>query len=134
MKLNFEYDSDSPEGRERYRAAVPGLVAKLSGFDGAFSLLDVSGNGMAIRMERTDQMRPGMEAVVEVMSLSQRKILRCSVQLVRINKEKGIVAFEFVHMSAFQEASLDKLVLEVQKRKINKEKGILAGTQLGEHT
>ena len=126
MSLKFKFNNNEPSDRYAFRLAVPGLVAKLSGFDGAFPLLDISAGGLAIKADRTDNMRPGQETVIEIMSVSQKKILRCSARLVRVSQHNGAVAFEFINLNAFQEASLDKLVLEVQKREIERQK-YLAG-------
>ena len=126
MSLDFKYNSVEPSDRYAFRTAVPGLVAKLSGFEGAFPLLDISAGGLAIKADRTDNMRPGQETVVEIMSVSQKKILRCSARLVRVNGGDGAVAFEFINLNSFQESSLDKLVLEVQKRAIERQKFLTA--------
>lgn len=129
MTLLFDYNPIEPSDREAYRTAVPGLVAKLSGFEGVFPIMDISANGLALKADDSSSMRPWQEAIVEIMSVSQKKIMRCSIRLVRVNKDNGIVGFEFINLNAFQEASLDKLVLEVQKREIQRQKILLAGPE-----
>ena len=128
MKLDFKYHQDTLEEREAYRAAVPGLVCKISGFDGAFSLLDISVTGMSIRTEKVENMRTGGEAQAEIMTISQKSLLRCSVRLIRQDKENNVMAFTFINLTPMQEATLDKLLLEIQKKESNRLKGILLQT------
>jgi hypothetical protein len=125
MKLDFKYDEETPGEREAYRTAVPGLVSKISVFDGAFSLLDISATGMSIRTEKVENMRPGGEAMAEIMTISQKSLLRCSVRLIRQDKENKIMAFTFINLTPTQEETLDKLVLEIQKKEVNRQKGLL---------
>jgi len=91
--------------------------------------MDISSTGMALKVDNISGMRTGQEAVVEIMSVSQKKIMRCSVKLSRIDRDAGVVGFEFINLNAFQEASLDKLVLEVQKREIQRQKFMLAESE-----
>ncbi len=125
MKLDFKYTEEAPLGRENYRAFVPGLVCKISGYDGAFSLLDISVSGMGVRTEKVENMRNGAEAVAEILTISQKSLLRCSVRLIRQDRDNKIMAFEFINLTPLQEATLDKLMLEIQKKEADRKKGIL---------
>ncbi len=122
MNLRFNYTPPEDSGREAYRAAVPGLVAMLSGFSCAFPILDISYSGMAIKMDEIENLTAGQEAVIEILSASRKKIMRSSVRLVHLNKEMNVAGFEFIDLTPLQEASLDKLVLEVQKRQIQRQR------------
>ncbi len=94
------------------RTAVPGLVIQLSGFEGAFPLLNISAGGFSIKASETEHMRPGQETVAEIMSVSQKKILRCSARLSEVDLDKEVVSFEFINQNSLQKALLDKLLLQ----------------------
>ena len=125
MKLDFKYNEEMLGERDAYRAAVPGLVSKISGFDGAFSLLNISVTGMSIRTEKVENMRPGGESIAEILTISQKSLLRCTVRLVRQDKENKVMAFKFINLTPLQEATLDKLLLEIQKKEVTQRKGLL---------
>lgn len=122
MVLNFDYDSLGLFARQAYRTAVPGLIAKLAGFEDEFPIIDISTNGIAIKIAKVDDMTEGQEVLVEIMSVSHKKIISCSVLLVRIIPCKEMICCEFTGLSTFQEETLDRLVLEIQKREIKRKK------------
>ena len=98
------------------RIAVPGLVIQLSGFEGAFPLLSISASGFSIKASEGEHMRSGQETVAEIMSVSQKKILRCSARLFEVNPDKEAVSFEFINLNPLQKALLDKLLLQSASR------------------
>lgn len=122
MTIDFEYNSNSPFERQAYRTPVQGLVATLSGFEGTFPIINISGNGLSLKVCNFDNMRAGQEVTVEVMSVSKKKFISCTVQLVRVITSKEMICCEFTNLSKYQEESLDKLVLEVQKRELQRKK------------
>ena len=56
--------------------------------------------------------------MAEIMTISQKSLLRCSVRLIRQDKENKIMAFTFINLTPTQEETLDKLVLEIQKKEV----------------
>ena len=122
MNLRFKYTPPKHSDRDAYRAAVPGLVARLSGFSHDFSILDISASGIAVQMDDTGDLASGQEAFIEILSVSRKKFIRASARLVHLHKETSSAGFEFMNLTPLQEATLDKLVLEVQKRDIQRQR------------
>ncbi|MBQ4132372.1 MAG: hypothetical protein IJD04_01385 [Desulfovibrionaceae bacterium] len=111
MSLNHEHISNSSSGL----SPIPGMVAQLSCFEGAFPLLEIGPDGFSIKTSQDENMRPGLEALVEIMTVSQKKMLRCQARLIAADKNRETLNFEFVNQNAIQTDLLHKLLLKLKK-------------------
>lgn len=119
---SFDFNIDSDTQRRAFRAQVPGLEVWVKELQHSFSIKDISATGFAL--------------LAPVFSLSEKssfsmdlllnkKLYVADVPCTVIRKlENGIVGCDFGVLDRRQEARLDKLVLEVQKRMIAKKRAV----------
>ena len=118
-KLDFSIDSAASRDtrRKAYRATIPGLRAIVQQFSTSCKVRDISAAGVAFYCDEAD---PSKGDVLEVDFVVADKLLlsKAGVQVVRTT-EDGLIGCMFRDLTLKQEAKLDKLVLEVQKRMIS---------------
>ena len=119
MDVSFSLGVDGGK-RNAFRARVPGLTVNVEGRPHDYMVKDISASGLAV----LDEERSFAEGeVVHLDLLINKRVYLRTVkgEVIRV-LDNGIVGVNFLELNRRQEARLDKLVLEVQKRLINMRK------------
>ncbi|GFM37566.1 PilZ domain-containing protein [Desulfovibrio psychrotolerans] len=118
---SFEFSIGGEESARRaFRAQVPGLEVWVAEHDAAYSVKDVSATGLAVQTQGKP-FKEGQSVHLDMMISKRLFISQLPCKVVRV-LASGVVAFDFLELDRRQEARLDKLVLEVQKRSIAKKR------------
>lgn len=114
--IKVEYSSSSP--RKAYRVSIPNLKIKIKDRPGKFEALDISVGGVAFSLKKNDD--HGLEAGqdVEISLIIKEKVFLKELQGKLVKVTDTFAACEFEDIPLRQEAILDKLVLEIQKKMI----------------
>lgn len=118
MSADFDFKMPEEGGSQRkaFRARVPGLEAWLSKQKKTLPIADLSAGGLAL-MDPDGILREG--EIVEFDLLLSKKLFLSKVRAQVMRKlPNGTAGCNFDTLDRQQEALLDKLVLEVQKRLI----------------
>ncbi|HEU6437008.1 MAG TPA: PilZ domain-containing protein [Nitratidesulfovibrio sp.] len=118
--FNFTLPSDIEGERRAYRTSVPGLAASVAGKDGTFPVENVSAVGIAMHAPG-HAFAEGEDLRLDLLILGRPYITALPARVVRL-EGAALVGCEFTAPDFWQEARLDKLVLEVQKRMIAQRK------------
>ncbi|MBI9112464.1 PilZ domain-containing protein [Maridesulfovibrio ferrireducens] len=120
--MDLSYES-SNKARGAFRTSVPGLAIRIKGYPDPFSVKDFSVNGLAFT-SGNDVFEVGTPLEVDLLLGSKGILLGITLEIVR-DIGKGLMGCIFIGLDKYQEARLDKLVLEIQKRMIllRKKKG-----------
>ncbi|HAS90513.1 MAG TPA: PilZ domain-containing protein [Desulfovibrio sp.] len=119
MEISFE----SSSSRGAFRTSIPGLALRIEGHPSIYSVKDFSVNGLAFAagdgIFKVDQ-----QFKVDFILGKKDLLTGLEIKIVR-DIGKGLMGCIYVDLDKYQEARLDKLVLEVQKRmiKLRKKKG-----------
>lgn len=105
--------SQGAGGRQSYRATLPGLTAVVAGR--AFPVNDISSGGMCVTMPG-GRLSKGQELPFDLFIAGRLFLKDVHARVVRPSSAE--CAFVFQQMPPQQEAKLDKLILELQKREI----------------
>jgi c-di-GMP-binding flagellar brake protein YcgR len=108
--------------RQAYRISCPGLRAEMQP-DGEFYLIrDLSAGGMALldKQQRGRELAAGTRHKVSIWFKTRRMAHDIQVEVVR--RSGDLIALKFQALSRRQEAFLDKLILELQKKEIAQRK------------
>jgi c-di-GMP-binding flagellar brake protein YcgR len=117
--FSIEYKFDN--ARRAYRVRIPGLYAELKGFEERFSVLDISSAGIALSLQEAGAGLKMGQLVKLSLYLKDRLLLQdLQAEIIRF-MDNGM-ALEFSGLSLRQEARLDKIVLESQKKMIELKK------------
>lgn len=119
--MEFSYkppEDDKGGGRSTFRARVPGLDARVVELSAAFPVTDVSAGGFAVESDGKP-FSLGMKITIDLLIKQQAYITGLAAVVRRIIPDRLTVGCSFEPMDRRQEARLDKLVLEVQKRMID---------------
>ena len=116
MDFSFNLPEDGQRQRRAFRTRVPGLELRMVETGVLYPVRDISAAGMAIEAHEAD-FATGQEFRADLL-LSGRLFLGDLVLCVMRVFNDAVYGCSFVNMDARQEARLDKLVLEVQKRLI----------------
>lgn len=129
MDFTFELVGDSGR-RQAHRERVRGLTARVEGREDVFAVHDVSVSGLALvdagrRLRQGDVFRVSLTIVGKVLvsGLPALVVRACG-------PEQELAGVAFGTLSVRQEAWLDKLVLEIQKRRIDLRKARAAADNL----
>lgn len=112
---------ESHEARRAYRAQVSTVSAAIAG-RGRFQVRDISALGLALQ-STCDVFANGEHFELDLFVEDSLYISGLVAHIVRCNAG-GLVACAFESLDRRQEALLDKLVLEVQKRLIAERKAV----------
>ncbi|MFN2268923.1 MAG: PilZ domain-containing protein [Desulfonatronovibrio sp.] len=114
--IKVGYSSSSP--RKAYRVSIPNLKIKIKDRPGEFEALDISAGGVAFSIKENDN--PGLEAgqEIEISLVIKERVFLQELQGKIVKVTDTFAACEFGDIPLKQEALLDKLVLEVQKKMI----------------
>lgn len=120
--MDISYESKN-QARGAFRASLPGLAVRIEGHSGLFKVKDFSVNGLAFWAGK-DTFKVDDEFLVDFVLGKKVLLSGLTAKIVR-DIGKGLMGCVFVGLDKYQEARLDKLVLEVQKRMIllRKQKG-----------
>ena len=118
--FDFTLPSDHEGERRAYRTSVPGLAASVAGKDGTFPVDNVSAVGIALHAPG-HAFAEGENLRLDLLILGRPYITALPARVARLG-EGALVGCEFTTPDFWQEARLDKLVLEVQKRMIARRK------------
>jgi len=117
--MDFEFKLEGESGRRQaHRERVHGLVARIDGLEEPFVVHDVSASGLALVDPRGELTQQWVCRVA--LAIGERVLARdLPAIVVREADPAGRIAgLSFMDLGPRQEAWLDKLVLEIQKRRI----------------
>lgn len=115
-QLDVEYESSSP--RKAYRVSIPGLKVKIDNQENLYQALDISAGGVAFSITREDEFACESGQELEISLVIRDKTFLEKLQAILVKVTDSFAACEFKDIPLRQEALLDKLVLEVQKKMI----------------
>ncbi len=121
MDITFKAPDEKAGGRSTFRARVPGLGVRVQELGQAFAVTDLSAGGFALESDGKP-FSLGQKFTVELLIKDQVYVTGLLSVVRRIIPAQLVVGFSFEPMDRRQEARLDKLVLEVQKRMIDMRK------------
>jgi len=114
------FDIDLPSGddqlRKAFRTKVPGLAVRFPALKKVFEVKDVSATGFAV-LDPEKGFKEGQSLEVDLLIKKKVFVAECKAVVMRV-LDNGIIGINFVDLGRQQQAKLDKLVLEVQKRLI----------------
>ena len=115
-QLEVEYTSDTH--RKAYRVSIPNLKVIIKDISKEFQALDISAGGVAFSLPQkmAPSLKEGQE--IELSLVIRTKVFLEDLKAVLVKVKDDFAACEFREMPLRQEARLDKLVLEVQKKMI----------------
>lgn len=119
--MDISFDSSSARGA--FRTCLPGLALRIEGYPSTYSVKDFSVNGLAF-LAGEDSFEVEQQFVVDFVLGKKELLTGLEIKVVR-DIGKGLMGCIYIDLDKYQEARLDKLVLEVQKRMIllRKKKG-----------
>lgn len=119
MSLTIQYESLGP--RSAFRATLPGLMIGLPTGQ-QIQLKDLSAGGLSFELPRAESVLvPGSVVRANLLIADNLYLEGLPCRIVRI-AANNLVAAAFDNLSLQQEARIDKLVLEIQKRLIAQRK------------
>lgn len=114
--IKVEYSSSSP--RKAYRVSIPNLKIKITDRPDEFQALDISAGGVAFSLKGKDNQGLETGQDIEVSLIIKEKIFLQELKGKLVKVTDTFAACEFGDIPLKQEALLDKLVLEIQKKMI----------------
>ncbi|MFU2209145.1 PilZ domain-containing protein [Solidesulfovibrio sp. C21] len=116
--MDFTFKLEGEVGkRAAYRERVRGLFARFEGDETAYAVHDVSAAGLAV-VDAAGDLILGRKGLLSLAIGPKALIAGLPVTVARTGA-KGLAGLAFGELSLRQEAWLDKLVLEIQKRRID---------------
>lgn len=116
MDVTFQLEGEGGK-RAAHRERVRGLVARLDGEAGAYVVHDVSASGLAL-VDAEARLSFGRVCRL-ALGIGPRELIAGLPASVVRRTDEGLVGLAFGELSLRQEAWLDKLILEIQKRRID---------------
>lgn len=130
MDVDFKLLGEISGRRAAYRERVRGLAAHVEEDGSRYLVHDVSACGLAL-VDREGRLRQGRTYRLSLAIGSKVLIADLPVTVVRqATPERGLAGLSFGALGRRQEAWLDKLVLEIQKRRIDLRKALAAADNL----
>jgi hypothetical protein len=116
--MDFTFTLEGELGRRAaYRERVRGLTARIEETGESYVVHDVSASGLAV-VDPEERLASGLACRL-TMAIAQKDLVSgLPATVVRVTG-RGLTGLAFGQLSLRQEAWLDKLVLEIQKRRIN---------------
>lgn len=117
--MDFEFKLEGESGRRKtHRERVRGLAAVVDGLAEPFPVHDLSASGLALEDDR-GRLRRGRACLIALAVVDRMLVRDLPAVVVREGAAGGGKAgVAFGDLTPRQEAWLDKLVLEIQKRRI----------------
>lgn len=116
MDITFQLEGEGGK-RAAHRERVKGLVARLDDEDRAYVVHDVSASGVAL-VDGEGRLVAGRQCRLALGIGPRELIAGLSAKVIR-RTDDGLVGLAFGTLTLRQEAWLDKLILEIQKRRID---------------
>ncbi len=116
MKFELTLGDQDEKLRKAFRTRVPGLSIRIVKTGQVYPVKDISATGFAI-LDEERVFKEGMPIDVDILLGSKLFLGQVAAKVMRV-LQNCIVGCNFMGMDRRQEAKLDKLVLEVQKRLI----------------
>ncbi len=118
MKFSIKSGNADSTNRKAFRAKIPGFKAVVANVQ--FDVKDLSASGFSLN-DPTKRLKT--KKVNKVTFYLDRKVFLSNVpaEIVRIF-DSGLVGFNFGELNRQQMSTLDKLILEVQKKMIEERK------------
>lgn len=116
MDFTVRLPNEDEQLRKAFRTRVPGLTIREAQSGMEYQVKDLSSSGFAI-LDESRAFKEGRTIDFDLL-LARKLFLQGVKGKVRRILDNGIVGCNFVELNQRQEAKLDKLVLEVQKRLI----------------
>ena len=114
--ISFSFPGDDSDQRRAFRAKVPGLEAWVPHLRKAYPVHDISASGLAV-LDAETEFQEGETFQFDL--LLNRKLFISGLTATVIRRlQNGVIGCNFAELDPKQEARMDKLVLEVQKRLI----------------
>ncbi|MBC18596.1 Type IV pilus assembly PilZ [Pseudodesulfovibrio profundus] len=115
------FDIKLPAGKEEqlrkaFRTKVPGLTVRFEDQDRVLDVKDLSATGFAV-LDPEKRFEEGAHIECDLLINNKLFLSGATAKVIRV-LDNGIVGINFVELNLKQQAKLDKLVLEVQKRLI----------------
>lgn len=116
MDITFQLEGEAGK-RAAHRERVRGLVARIDGWGTSYVVHDVSAAGVAL-VDPEERLSVGRFYRLTLCIGSKELITGLPAAMARRAKD-GLAGLAFGELTLRQEAWLDKLVLEIQKRRID---------------
>ena len=116
MDFSLNLPEDGQRQRRAFRTRVPGLEVRMVETGVKYPVRDISAAGMAVEAPGAD-FTTGLEFQADLLLSGKLFLGGLTLRIMRLFDD-AVYGCSFVNMDARQEARLDKLVLEVQKRLI----------------
>jgi len=130
MDVEFKLVGEISSRRAAYRERVRGLAAHVEEDGTRYLVHDVSARGLAL-VDREAHLRQGQACRLSLAIGSKVLITGLPATVVRqATPERDLAGLSFDELNRRQEAWLDKLVLEIQKRRIDLRKTLAAADNL----
>jgi len=113
-EFSFNFPDEEAQQRQAFRTRIPGLEARLEGWSATFPIKDLSATGLAL-VDVDARLRQGDEFGLDLLLQGKPLIVGLKAKAMRL-LGKGLIGCSFVDVAPRNEAKLDKLILEVQKR------------------
>lgn len=117
VDFDFRYTGPENKGRVSYRVAIQNALVRIEGREHPYALENISATGLAFHATGSE-FKAGQMLVADITGQKRSFLSGLKLEVVRVNKEEGIVACRMVDLDSDNEALIDKLVLEVQKREL----------------
>ncbi|MGE4556998.1 MAG: PilZ domain-containing protein [Desulfovibrionaceae bacterium] len=116
MDFDIKIGGEDDHLRKAFRTQVPGLMARIEGRKKPFQVKDLSSGGFAF-LDEGKTFKEGETHRVDLLLKTKLFLGGLTARVMRV-LDNGIIGCNLEDLDKRQEARLDKLVLEVQKRLI----------------
>ena len=119
MGADFDFHYTGPENKNRvtYRVSIQDALVHIEGHAAPYALSNISASGLAFYAPDAG-FNHGEELIADITGKKRGFLKGLKLEIVRVNRKEGIVACKMVDLDSDNEALIDKLVLEVQKREL----------------
>ena len=118
VDFDFQYIGPENKGRVTYRVTLQDALVRIVGQDKPYVLSNISASGLAFYVPSDATFRVGQEFVADITGKKRRFLDGLKLEVVRVDRQEGVVACKMIDLDSDNEALIDKLVLEVQKREL----------------
>jgi hypothetical protein len=116
MDFDIKIEGEDDRLRKAFRTQVPGLMVRIEGRKEPFQVKDVSAGGFAF-LDKDKTFQEGRTHHVDLLLKNKVFLKGLTARVMRV-LDNGLIGCNLEDLDKRQEARLDKLVLEVQKRLI----------------
>lgn len=116
-ELSIDLPSSDNVSREAYRTSFRGLHVYIDEWSDLFKVMDISATGCSIHVTSTNY---EVSQIIYLDIIIAKKIIVKSLQteIVRLLSD-SVIACAFRELSSKQEYTLDKLMIEIQKKQVS---------------